>query len=244
MADAWNDLEKKQLFSLMKVLHSEDINPVQLQLRIWKIISSLKWYQFFSLPHHFILNTLHLTDFVFKKNRLTSLPFHRFKKKAAPAANFDNLKMKEFVFSEQYHKLFNETEDINYLNKLIAVLFRPENKTHRSGDDRREALNENEIPMRAKEIAQWPKAVKWTILTWYSACKKALVEENKEVFSGAGSEGGSDESSMLSIMRTIAKDGTYGDFDKVEDLYVKTMMLELRERVKEGKEQKRRLKTS
>lgn len=242
----WNELSADQLRQIAFVLYGNE-DALRKKLQVWKVVTGMKWYQYLAIPNNIILNTLDITDFVFKSNELTENLFPRYKKYYGPASDFDNLRVSEFVFSEMFHGKYCETKEIKYLNSLIAVIYRPAkkryNRARNSDGDIREAFNENLIHDRARIIARWPDDVKLSIFTWYAGCKKMLVKENPQVFgTGGNAQHTSGTSAMLSIMRAVAKAGTYGDFDKVEQLFVKTLMMELREQIRESEDMKRRMK--
>ncbi|MGN6293760.1 MAG: hypothetical protein ACTHMV_13535 [Chitinophagaceae bacterium] len=145
-----------------------------------------------------------------------------------PSGDFDNFKMAEFHFSEQYYRELKEGGDS--LDKLVGVLYRP----GKSGYDRRRdpdgdtriPFNENLITWSAKKISRWPNAVKISIFIWYDSCRQALEENNPLVFKVDSEYESQFDTGMYGIMRSLAGD-KLGPVEKIEQLYVHHAMMEI-----------------
>ena len=155
-----------------------------------------------------------------------------YKKYYGPAADFDNLRMKEFHFSENYYgELTTDADNDEALNNLVAVLYRPAKKKYDTvknvDGDIRIHFNHNETAYHAKQIARWPEAVKQAIFLWYHTCRMELIDNNKTAFS-VPDDGYTSEfdTGIYGMMRMLAGD-KLGSITAVEEMYVHTAILEV-----------------
>lgn len=235
----WNELTAEQLLQVMDAIYLKQYEPVQLLLKLLKILMDIKFAPFFKILPEDAEEFLYLTSFLlqgqigFSKNLIPV--YERF---AGPSDEIGNITGKEFVYSEHYHELWwNEKTNIQALNDFVATIYRPIKRHYdhaRNPDgDCRFPFNENVSHWIADNIInKWPDNVKLAIATWYAGCRQKLVDDNPEVFGGGGEPA---KYGLISLLRSIAEKGTYGTFDKVEQMPVSMMMIELNEAVEEAK---------
>jgi hypothetical protein len=241
----WNELTAGQLLEVCTVLYGE--YPVSYgHLMLLKIITGAGTPFWNSLKPADVEEFLYIGEHLVNNTRLTKqiLPFQRVrclfghKTFAPPADNFDNLRMSEFVFTEDYFFKFKEDEtDLQWLDKLCAVLFRPLRKRYNwkinPDGDVREPFKESQCLYYAKRyVRKWPLTTKLSILTWYEHCRLQLVEDWPDVFKGG--EGDPAKYGLVTMMRNVAQAGTHGTFEVVENLPLKLVMIELDELLAEA----------
>ena len=145
-----------------------------------------------------------------------------------PAAGFRNLRFSEFHFAEVAFWAYQEGKEIQYLRELVAVLWRPK-KLSADPDDCRKAFVASRIAGRMKKQADLPEELLLAAHFWYAATRQTMVEEHPRIFRSTSSESedGSDLPSYFPLMRAIAKEGTYGNFENVEEMYLLNALEEL-----------------
>jgi len=242
--EAWNELTRRQLLKVMAIFDSP-LPHIQGIILLTQILTNIPWWRFFRFRSPHLEDAAgQITGFLLEKNTLTRNLLPKYRRCYGPADGFGNLTMGEFSFTEAFFQSWRNSDDVDWLHKLIAVLYRPKRSNYdhkRNPDgDHREKFNPNLIEQRAKKIARWPASVKKAIEQWYDGCRNQMIEQNPKVF-----EGGSGEESlhgMWSVMRNVAKAGHFGDFDKIAEQYVGTIMMELNEVVVEAERQEAELK--
>jgi len=231
----WNELTSKQLVAILRVCNA-NWSLMEAQVQLFKILTGIRWIKLWWLGPLEIEDKLYLVDWVFKDNSLTKnlLPIYRHH--YGPADNFSNLQVCEFIFTEQYYQQYKEQGDLQYLNRLLAILYRPAkagyNKNRNEDGDIREPYNDNLTTVYARKIARWPIPLKEAILFWYEGCRNSLVNDNPDVFGGAG--GDPAKYGLWSVMRGVAEKAIHGNINQVEKMYVRVFMMELNELVAEA----------
>lgn len=243
--ETWNELTGKQLVKVMEVLYSEMEADVA-RLALLRIVTGMGWWRWCRTPLWQKMEFLYLGDFLIISNTLTKNLLPKIGNFYGPADDFNNIKGDEFVFSEDfYFKSFSQSDENEprvfneaMLNELVAVLYRekkPDYNTKINPDgDARIPFNQNICAHNAKMyISKWPMAVKLAIFTWYEICRKEMIEQNPEIFSGGSGEPA--RYGLISVMRVIAEGGIHGTFENVQQMEVKMWMVELNEKHEEAK---------
>lgn len=241
----WNELTGPQLLQVMEVLYGNyEVDAARLKLL--KILTGITWFRFFMAPLAERAEHLHLCHFLINGNDLTRQLLPVYKGFHGPADDFNNITGEEYVFSEDfYFKSFEIDEKARtrimneqYLNELVAVLYRPKKrgydlKLDKDGDAR-QVFNQNVCAYHAKyTIVKWPLAAKLAVFTWYETCRKNMIDQNPEIFAGGSGEPA--KYGLISVMRVIAEGGIHGTFEAVQKMYVKMWMVELNEKAEEAK---------
>lgn len=250
----WNELSQKQLLEVMDTLFFKTYSAEQALLKLLKILTGMNYWQFFRQKPTEMSEFLYLTSFLLEeKATLTHQLIPEYAGMYGPEQSFDNLRMKELVLTEDFYMTWCEDkENTELLNELCSILYRPLRRgslwkkydiDKNPKGDPREDYNQNVCSWRAKHIiCKWPMNVKLAIATWYEGCRTEMVENNPEVFGGAGGELA--KYGLVSVMRRIAKEGTFGTFEQVEEKLVNLIMIDLNESVAEGKEMEKQMKAS
>lgn len=235
----WNDLTGKQLVKVVTVFENPG-EVIEAQLKLLKIITGMNLWQWIRSAVDDLADRFHLIDFLIKENGLTKNLLPKYKGFAGPADDFQNLSMSEFVYSEDFYLRWKEDESkTELLDQLVAVLYRKQKpgydeEMNEDGDVR---LKFNEYVCKyhgLRSIKRWPLNVKKAIAYWYDGCRKKLVNDFSEIFTGSGGEPA--KYGLLSIMTSVAEKGTFGPLEKVEGQYVRLVLMKLDEMMMEAKQ--------
>lgn len=241
-----NELSQKQLVEIADALFIKKYDQYQLPLKLLKIISGLSWWNWLRLAAEDVEDFIYLAQFILSKEfSVTKQLLTEYKGFYGPTDELKNMRMDEFVYSEHYFSSINfETKDFTALDDFISIIYRPPksgyDKVKNLDGDIRIPFNEEESKYQKRKIARWPLAVKLAIAIWYGCCRNQLVAVYPDVFSGGDGEGAL--YGLQSIMRSIAKEGTYGTFEQVEKAYLHLMIMELNETVHEARRMEAEMK--
>lgn len=226
---SWNELSTKQALGIMKAI-CMGYDQYQLYLQFLRILSGCGWYHFLMASTVSKAEQFYLCDFILKEPGPTKnlLPYYR--GLYGPSDDFNNLRMNEYAFAQSFYEQYRDNQDSESLNKLVACLYRPQGGN--DDMDKREPFTEGAMLERAAMMKHWPLHVKELVFVWYEACLNNLINANADIFNGAGGEPALH--GIVSVMRNVAKEGTYGNFSDVERMYVKMLMIELKESKQEA----------
>ncbi len=114
-----------------------------------------------------------------------------YKKYYGPADALYNLEFGEYLTAENYFTQYLKTSDEGALDKLIATLYRrqdkdfdPEEFNYRG--DRREPFNYHNIDARARKLSKIDKPLKLAIMLFYEGCRAHIAKLFPTVFTGTG----------------------------------------------------------
>lgn len=234
--EGWDELSEGQLLQVMEILFLKQHAAEAVLLQLVKVLAGMSRYRFLRCKAEeleeffYLLQFVLQPDFSFTKNLLPRLG-----KFYGPADGMQNLRMKEFTFTEAFFIQWCESEkkDIAALNNLVAILYRPapagyDTKRNPEGDCRA-AYSQGATEWAAKHtISKWPMAAKLAIAHWYDGCRRAIAENNSDVFGGSGEPA---RYGLVSVMLNVAESHVFGDFEKVENQYVNLVMMQLNELV-------------
>lgn len=234
---SWNELSTKQVLAVMKVIHG-GYTKDEAYLQFIRLLSGCGWFNFFRTNKQRLYDDLHLCDFIFtvnnpeEKNLITNQLLPDYKSLYGPASNFENLRMNEYAYAQNYFEQYRDDDtNISALNKLVATLYRPSGGSVDDGDIRQPFKEAVMNKAAADVVSKWPMHVKELIYLWYGGCLTQLMEEQKNIPVSADAQPALH--GIISLMRNVAKEGAYGDFEKVELMYVKMFFLELKENAHE-----------
>lgn len=234
--ETWNELSTRQALQVMKVICT-GYTVDQAYLQFIRILSGCGWFNFFRCKKSELQQYIYLCDFILMPNNITNqlLPFY--KGLYSPASDFENLRMNEYAYAQNYFEQYrDDSSNLEALNKLVATLYRAADGAEDDGDIRvpfKEAVMNR---MAATVIKDWPHHVKELIYLWYGCCFAKLMDEYKTI--PTSTDASPALHGIVSVMRNVAREGTYGDFEKVELMFVKMFMLELKESAHEAAKNK------
>jgi hypothetical protein len=194
VAESWNELTREQLLQLMPILYGAYTDLQRQRIELLWVLFGINWALGLAITPVQYAQILPLTDFLLAETvGLTTqlLPsvqlrwYHR--RLWGPADSLRNVSFLEFVFADSYFMAYANSQDEQWLHKLLAVLYRPQRFPYRPnsttyGGDRRQDFNENLVEARAQQLAQLPMAEQRAILTWYRGCRQALEQKYPLVF--------------------------------------------------------------
>jgi hypothetical protein len=237
---AWNELTSGQLVRVVRLFDRKELPEQAAKVELLKIMTGIGWVKMWYNGFGAIEDKLHHTEFLLKENLLTKNLFVAYDGFYGPADDFNNLLIKEFIFTEMFYQEYKDLplEKSGSLDRMIAILYRPlkagyDLTTNIDGDPR-ESFNENLTEHYSKEVSCWPMHIKLSMLQWYEGCKASLVAANDDIFSGK-STGEPAKHGLWSVMRGVAEKGVHGNIHQVEQMFLKVFMMELNELMEEAK---------
>lgn len=229
IAEEWNELSAKQLLKVANVLHA-NLTAEQFNLKCLQALSNISIYQFFKLPTDVKLKCYQYVNWLNNDTKqFTKQVFTTYKSLAAPADDFDNLTMLEFHYTELAYQNLISTNEIDYLNEIVAILFRPiknnYNIQHNPDGDARVKFNPNVVASNKKRVAKFSLDFKHAVLLWYDGCRQNLIASYEPLYAGTNK---TDDFSvgLYKMMRSVAGD-KYGTIAEVENLNIHTAHVEL-----------------
>lgn len=236
VADRYNELNGAQVVDIAG-LFLDGGDMLNATVKALKYISNASKVTFSLLPAEAIDKWLPYAAWVFEANTLTQQVLPTYAHYHGPKSGLSNLILKEFHACEMHYRMHQDGIEAS-LEKLIAVLYRPHkpeyNFTLDRDGDAREAYNSNTVDYHSKIITSWPLKIKNAILFFYDGCREHLIKSYPTIF--VKGDGGDQFTGMFTLMRGLAKDGKFGDFEKVENLYVQTALMELAMMIEENKD--------
>ncbi|GAB3233021.1 hypothetical protein GCM10027346_20670 [Hymenobacter seoulensis] len=197
--NSWNTLTRPELLRVVSLLFSPHRNELDLRLRLLCVVLNIRLPFLLSFTDVQLAQLLPLVGFITEGNELTAqllpsvrVPWRR-QRYFGPRDSFRNLRFAEFIFADSYFVRYSQDRAPELLNKLLAVLYRPQRRDYRPHDadyagDRREEFNEHLVEARAKHLARLPDAVKLAIYTWYAGCRDLLQQLYPHVFQPSNQE--------------------------------------------------------
>lgn len=237
LPDSFEELSSDQYIQIADILFQGG-DTLECYTKALRILAGMSRISFMLMDPEMVDRCLPFINWVFETKKVITQLLPEYKGYHGPVSDFDNLKMKEFHFSEMYYgevmaqplnPLKGTLEDP--INKLTSVIyrqgkFRYDRKMNPDGDVRI-PFNANEIEFNSRIIHKWPDAVKHAIFFWYHSCRQQLIDNNPLVFTEPGDNYTSQfNTGLYGVMRSLAGD-KLGTIDKIEDMYVHTAMLEL-----------------
>lgn len=171
-----------------------------------------------------------MVKWVFSES-LTAKPFDSFTHRGLTyylgEPEFGNASAIEIAWANECYLSFAnpQTPNPQALDELIATIARPERHDLEAfaadlanyNGDRREPFNHHLVAERAKQLADLDPDTKLLLLTYFEANNLSFVEEFGELFGGVRSQAADVPTNLgwLMSLKDVARDGYFGDFDKV-----------------------------
>lgn len=154
-----------------------------------------------------------------------------------PAEALFNMTFGEYMVAFDFFRRYVDHKDVNDLNKLCAVLYRPK-RSGKVDNDIRVEFNANECVRRAKWWRRIPLEDKYIIYSWFSSCDNFFKTGEIEVdgqrisFRGlfkqvGGNEFGERDLGLTGILLSVAESGTFGTLEDVNRTNLYTVLLKL-----------------
>ncbi|QIX60863.1 hypothetical protein HER32_06605 [Hymenobacter sp. BT18] len=245
----WNELTRRQLLRVLPELVAK--RPGQ-RLRLLSLLSGFALPRLAVQGEVVLSQLLPLTDFLFsEEHHLTEqlLPTVRphwlLPDYHGPRSHFRNLTFGEFIFADTFFVLYHQHQDAQYLDKFLAVLYRPRLRGvrtlhHTYGGDVREPFNEHLLPHRASILRRISRPEKAAILAWYRGCRAQLQAEFPAVFD-AGEEDAKEQKRQAPdwgrVLRKLSG-GAFGTVQQTSGQPLRLLMAELHDAAEDYEKRK------
>lgn len=251
VAENWEEVSCSQFIALSKLIH-QGIDDLAFACDKALYILSNKWLvKFHMIPLDIRLRMHKYVEWVFQSVKTTKQPLVKYRGLYGPADNFENLIMAEFHHTETaYHKVINDEDKMSALDELVAILFREPkpkktyNRKRNVDGDVRVDFSFADIQYHQRKIKRWPLYIKEAIMLWYDACREELRLLYPTAFDSDTGSSSNYYEGLYNTIRSIAKGGTYGNFDKVEKMNVHPAFMEITESIEEAQELERKYKAN
>lgn len=216
---SWNALSTKQIrqyirymmirlpeiidFKTKEIINSELYLDCYLNLiRLWSGHPKKYFFKMTGDQARLLTFEWKLLDFLFVENNLIINPcpkvkvWYRLKRYVLYAPPEDlrhTITADEFRFADRAYEAFKLTQEIKYLDQLLAVMLRPKARNYSpispdTTGDPREEFNNNTIQHRMNIVSAIPVIDKYAIYLWYDGCRSQFPKAYPEVFSGKNEE--------------------------------------------------------
>lgn len=141
-----------------------------------------------------------------------------------PAADFADTTAIELSYANMAYVAFANPDDPEpeALDRLIAILCRPRRtdwrkfkKSHEWNGDIREPFSEPRMIEHANALASLDMSLKLVILDYFERSNNGFLKNYGELFGGKREPRYGDGRGWVMLLKNVAKDGHFGDFDKV-----------------------------
>ncbi|MCO6501360.1 MAG: hypothetical protein J5I47_13425 [Vicingus serpentipes] len=199
-AECWNDLKKDQLLKIVALFFNKELkmNTSTVRYALLYHTLNIKWYNlrflwiFIQLPKVEIVGSLFpLIKWIEKENTLTEFKIKTirsgFKKLYAPANGLTNITINEFRFTDELYIKYKKTADVDYLNTLVGILYRPKRENHNPDavnyqGDIREDFNEHHLIRNANRLEKISLSKKQVIYLAYEGSRNKIIANHPHLF--------------------------------------------------------------
>lgn len=245
VAEKWDELTGEQFKQIVNILLADHPGRHS-EILLLSVLLGVHIKFLLKLKAEHLTGIIHLVRWIDSEVDITQQLYPYIKapsKLYGPAGGFDNVTAVEFHFLEFYYLEWKKSGDDASLYKFIAVMYRPAKKKYDIGKnpdgDIREPFNQNVTEYYASRIKKLSRQICLCLVFQYESWRRRLEAEYKAVFTKSG-PGLGIEAGWFGVFRGVAADGKFGTLDKVEQLNIHTLMLELRFLDAEEKELKRK----
>jgi hypothetical protein len=218
--DKWADMEAWHLLLWIKIL-AKDIERTDAfalaTMLFYKIKRSL-YFQLQPAQHVQLKNTL---AFLAESNGLNRwliqtikpLPWLRF---IGPQNRLSTSTIQEFRLAEKYYLLYQASQNENYIDLLIATLYRPKGLSEEQRDYRIQ-LTELLVDKNGQKMRRLSKTVRAAIVFNYEGCRNFIFAKYPTIFKpSAGGKKSTTIPDLEGLIKTVAG-GKFGTFKETND---------------------------
>jgi hypothetical protein len=137
---SWDELSTSQLIKIASYFKQQKTGK-ELQLLVYLTLVNAKWYQFKKWYHalkvlrYMTLNELaeHYSWVFLQTDRTKFIPTIKVKKEIlfAPGNRLHNITIEEFALCEDFFFHYNQTNNVEYLRYIAAILYREKQNNHK-----------------------------------------------------------------------------------------------------------------
>lgn len=189
---SWEELDRYQFATIIQVLNFRKADPYTISVSLLSLLFGQKNFHILSgLPEEYLYELVPLTNFILEdkpplKNFFPEINLNK-KKHISPDPDLSNLGFGEWCFAFEFYNYYQLTTDIKWLNKLIAVIYRPidpneDEDSPKFTGDLRERFNENLIAKREKAVQSLEERIRLAILSWFSVALSHVTADRPNVF--------------------------------------------------------------
>lgn len=239
----YNELSMKQLRKVTR-LHISNTPENQIDV-LWYLLN-LKWYKISDLKKwamikslgavwiHTLLSDKSLFGWIFATSNLTEYKIKSFRlgfwRYHGPVKNILNLNAAEITFGYEIFKLYSEKSNPDYLNSLVAIIYRRKNPLswmkqfiYGYNGDVRLPLNSFTLEKRAEKFKKLDIETKTIIFLMFAGKWDEFqnMERNKLIFPKFNEVNNKKKEDPLiwqKIMMKMAESGVFGDLNNVEKM--------------------------
>ena len=158
-------------------------------------------------------------SFIYKDASLTKQLLPRVLNLYGCADNMSDLSFIEFAKADIFFSSYRNTNDIQYIDKLVAVLYRPARlswyftRWFNYTAKKRVDFSDECLKRNLTRISKLPIEIKQAILFHFTSCRSAIVAKYPNVFTQGDSDGNTEGFGYAGLLTELA--GTkFGDQDK------------------------------
>lgn len=188
---SWEELDKMQMASMLEVMYFARADKYVITASLLSLLFDKHWHILANLPDEELHALTPLTNFLINtqppaKNLVPKLRING--KEVIPSADdLSNIGFGEWCFAYQAASHFRQTFDDQFLNELIAVLYRPADPLNQPDTvgytgDRRELFNENLVRSRASRVKDIEKRIRLLVFAWFDAALFQIMRARPKVF--------------------------------------------------------------
>lgn len=237
---SWKEMTREHLLQWASVMGSKlrvDAAKVQLASRMFGIPKK----QFAFIKESDTWPLSEAVGFLLKKNMLSNwlIPaiWHRLFKYYGPKNKLANLTIHEYKLCEHCYESYGATANIEYLDTLVAILYRPQRFFH-IDDDIRVKLTNYGYVKRAKRFKKLHLGLKYAIYLNYEGCRNCLHQAYPDVFIKGGKVVKNKKPQITpwpKIIESAAND-IFGPLSTTETTNLHTFLSRLGTRIKDQRE--------
>lgn len=231
-----------------------------LSLPFWKRLR-FQFFYFFQANVIERADILFCTQSFFEFDRLTEQKIKKiggtFVLLHGPESGLANCTFWEFIKAEKYYLNYLSTQNKEWLNKLIATLYRPQRYNYNKyvHDDIRMPLSDQRLRFHMKIVERLDIETKNIILKWFDSCRNQLALNFPLVFKKPelknptstnpleiiSQAGGSKGGGWLQLISELA--GSMDNYEKIGNTNLIIALTDISHRIKKSQEAKAQLKS-
>jgi len=222
-ASEWNELTNEQLIEFAR-LYTKGLKEYDFKLKFFSLLSGIELGILKKFDEFDLVRAVETIDFLFRKSekgihldvQLTKNLIPKILDYVGPISEFDNLSFIEFVNAHSAYIAFAQTWETEYLDRLVAILYR-ERAKKMNLYDLRVKYEDASVDERIKRIANVSYALKLCVFFYFEGCMNYVQKEFPALFKRSEEETETEnEYGFLGILFDISGD-KFGDFDKTAE---------------------------
>ncbi|MHB8209071.1 hypothetical protein [Mucilaginibacter sp.] len=238
----WDEMTKYHLLAWAKVIGT-NMTIVRAKRFLFILMFRIPKLNAATIPLSQLNQQVHRVNFLFKRNRLQKwlIPsiYHFCLKYYGPKNQLANLTVEEYKLTELCYEQYQNTKNIEYINTLVAILYRPRRYFNIDNDIRCSLTNYGYIK-RAKRFKNLSLKLRYAIYLNYEGCHNFIIDNNPDVFNMSGSKV-SVQKQLTPWSKIIesAAGGKFGTMKETKSSNLHEFLSELGSRIREQREYER-----